>query len=445
MRTVYVVAGAGGMYCGACQHASTLASAMRRLGEDAMVLPAYTPIRTDEEDLSLPRIVYGGVNVYLQQYSSLSRRLPRCVTRLLDHPALLRRLARRSSTTRAEDLGDLTVSMLRGEDGRQREELSKLLDVLAELRPEVVHLSTALLVGMARQLRQRLRVPVVATLSGEDSFLERLPEPHYTQARAALRDRAGDLAALVALSRSYADFAAEYVGVPRERIHVIPPGLNLEGHCDPAPRPATLPNGTSRPIVVGFFSRICEDKGLHHLVDAFCTLAKDASLPPLRLAVGGYLGEQDRPYFERLRARLADEGLHEQFEYCGDVDRAGKLRFLQSLDVFCLPSLLKESKALPVLEAWANGVPAVLPDHGPFAELVEDTGGGTLYAAGDVAALVAALRRMIEDRELAVECGCRARQAVVDRYHANRMAGQTAELYRTLANCAAACGGQQSR
>ncbi len=71
---------------------------------------------------------------------------------------------------------------------------------------------------------------MVCTLSGEDIFLEKLAEPFYSAARGLLRQRAAELPAFVAMNRYYADFMAEYLAVPRERIEVIPPGLNLEGH-----------------------------------------------------------------------------------------------------------------------------------------------------------------------------------------------------------------------
>ena len=66
--------------------------------------------------------------------------------------------------------------MFRGEDGPLKNEVEQLIDWLqAEVRPDIVHLSNVMLAGLARPLRERLGVPVIATLSGEDSFLEKLP------------------------------------------------------------------------------------------------------------------------------------------------------------------------------------------------------------------------------------------------------------------------------
>jgi glycosyltransferase involved in cell wall biosynthesis len=438
MKIVYLAAGAGGMYCGACLHASTLAGAIRKAGEDILLAPVYTPLKMDEDVATTDLVAFGGINVYLQQRSALFRHTPWFLDRLLDLPSLLRRATRRSSSVRPESLGALCVSMLKGEEGRQRKEVEKLIRWLEETGPDVVHLSTALLAGMARPIRRRLGVPVVATLTGEDGFLDRLPEPHRSEARRVFRDRAGDLAALVALSKDYADYMAAYSGLPRERFHVIPPGLNLatidEDLRQAGPRPTRRPGD---PATIGFLSRICEEKGLHLLAEAFIALAKDAQMLPLRLRVAGYLSEADRPYLDGVREQLARAGLADRFEYAGEVDRSGKIAFLNGLDVMCLPAIARESKGLPVLEAWACGVPVVVAGHGILAEFVADAGGGLVHPPQDVSGLAAALKRLILDADLAAEYRKRGRAAIEDRYHAGLMAQRTIALYRGVAKAAA--------
>jgi glycosyltransferase involved in cell wall biosynthesis len=439
MKVVHLTAGAGNMYCGSCLHANTLVAALRRAGADVLMVPLYTPLRSDEEtgaeEGSLVRVAYGGINVYLQQRWAIFRHMPAIFDRWLDNPRLLRRLSKDGNHVRSEHLGDLTVSVLQGEQGRQRKELKKLVRWLErEVRPDIVHLSNVLLAGTARELSRRLAVPVVCTLSGEEAFLERIPEPHYGQARAVLRQRAGDLAALVALNGYSADFMARYLAVPRERIHVIPPGLNLQGHAVPRePRPARAADAAAAGTrTIGYLARVCPEKGLHQLAEAFQLLAADADLPPLRLHAAGYLDAADRPYLESIRSRLAACGIADRFTYFGELDRAAKITFLQSLEIMSVPAVFAESKGLSVLEAWANGVPVVLPAHGAFPEMVRDTGGGLLCQPHDAAALAAGLKRMIQDRSFATECGRRAQQAVHERYHADRMAQATLELYGKL-------------
>jgi len=422
------------MYCGSCLHGNTLAAALQDAGLDVLMAPLYTPIRTDEENVSIDRVAFGGVNVYLQERWALFRRMPGFLDRLLDHPRLIRWLTKGGRSTHPKRLGRLTVSMLRGEEGRQRKELQKLIRwVEQEVRPDIVHLSNVLLSGMARELTRRLDVPVVCTLSGEDLFLEKLPEPHYAEARATLRRRAGDLAGLVAMNRYYADFMAEYLSVARERIHVIPPGLNLDGHGSPEDAETARPSrAADDPVIIGYLARICPEKGLHQLVEACRMLAEDAGLPPIRLRAAGYLGEADQPYLAEIQQRLADCGLVDRFQYAGEPDRAEKIALLQSLDVMSVPTVYRESKGLSVLEAWANAVPVVLPAHGAFPELIEQTGGGLLCRPDDPADLAAGLKRLIQDPAFAAECGRRAQRAVHQRFNAQRMAEGTLAWYREV-------------
>src|SRR6516162_8858834 len=142
MRIAYITAGAAGMFCGSCMHDNTLVTALRAAGHDALLVPTYTPIRTDEDDVSQKRVFFGGINVYLQQKFALFRHTPWLLDRLLDARRLLRWVSRFAVSTKYEDLGDLTVSMLKGEHGHQRKEVAKLVRWLRdEVKPEVVNLT----------------------------------------------------------------------------------------------------------------------------------------------------------------------------------------------------------------------------------------------------------------------------------------------------------------
>ncbi len=425
MTFLHLVAGAGGMYCGSCLHGNTLARALRDLGEDVLLAPLYTPLRTDEEDISIGRVAFGGINVYLQEHSALFRHTPWLVDRLLSSPRLLRWATRRASSTRPEQLGRLTVSMLRGEEGRQRKELQKLVRWLkTEVRPDLIHLNNLLLAGMARQLTRQLDVPVVCTLSGEDMFLGKLPQPYRDQAREILVERCGDLAAMVAMSEYYADVMADYLRTDRRKIDVIRPGLNLEG-IEPTRQPR--PEGDT--LTIGCLARVCPEKGLHQLAEALTLLVEDPQLPPVRLLAAGYMAAEDRPYLDTIRRRMAERGMGERFQYVGELDRSEKIAFLRRLDVMSVPTVYGESKGLSVLEAWANGVPTVLPAHGAFPELTEQTGGGLLCEPGDPTVLAEALKRMLQDPALAAKCATEAQEVVHRHFNAGRMARETLELY----------------
>ncbi|MCH8839544.1 MAG: glycosyltransferase family 4 protein [Planctomycetes bacterium] len=427
VKIAYLAAGAAGMYCGSCLHDNTLAAKLLELGEDVVLVPIYTPIRTDEADVSLKRVFFGGINVYLQQKWALFRHTPQWLDRWLDHPALLGSLGGRASSVDPAQLGDLTVSMLRGEAGNQRKQLDQLVDwLLEEVRPDVVHLSNSMMLGLARRIGQRCGPTVVCSLSGEDIFLEKLQQPHYDQARELLRERAADVNAFVALNHYYADYMAEYLDVDRSRVHVIAHGLNLEGHGQ---RNVILPTAAPR---IGYLARVCHDKGLHLLVEACELLAQDPQHSQLELHAAGYLGASDRAYLRQLQQRAARGPLAGKFHYHGELDRKEKIAFLQSLHVFSTPTVYRESKGLPALEALANGVPIVVPDHGCFSELVADTGGGLLCRPHDPTDLAAKLGEVLGDAEKANRLGKAGQLAVRDRYHAEAMARHTLALYTQL-------------
>ncbi len=428
MKIVYLTAGAAGMYCGACLHDNTLAAALRGAGEDLLLVPLYTPIRTDEADVSYHRVFFGGINVALQQKLSVFRHTPRWLDRLFDRPGLLAWLGKLQQSTSPRLLGEMTCSMLRGEEGRQRKELDKLTDWLVErVGPDIIHLPNTLLSGLARQFRARLDVPLVCNLAGEDLFVEQLVEPLRGEARELLRVRCQDLDALIAMNQFYADFMSEYLKFPRSRIHVIPYGLNLSGFG-----PSPYRSDPQAPFVIGTLARICPDKGLDLLAEAFAQLCQQSGLPPLTLKAAGYLAPWDRTYLRSIEQKLERKGLGDRFAYIGQVDRPGKIAFLQSLDAFCLPTPQPESKGIPVLEALGNGVPAVVPDHGSFPEIVAQTGGGVLYSAGDTDGLAAALERLVSQPRLAAQLGCSGREAVAAHYNAQQMAARTRSLYHAL-------------
>lgn len=422
MRIAYIATGAAGMYCGTCLQDNTLATALLARGHDVALIPTYTPTRTDGENVSLHKIFYGAINVYLQEKFPLFRRTPRFLDALLDRPWLLNALTKRAISSDARDLGALTLSVLKGEDGNQKKELERLVGWLRDFRPEVVHLNQAMFAGMARTLRRELRVPVVCALSGEDLFLEDLPEPYRTQARDEIRRGAADVDAFTVTSEYYREFMSEYLHLPRKRFHVVRLGIPTDGFA-----PATEAERAGEPFTVGYLARICPEKGLHLLLEGFRELAQET--PPARLRVAGYLSKKDEAYSAEQKRRVEAWGLADRVEFVGEVDREEKLRFLHGLDVLCVPTVYKEPKGLFVLEALASGVPVVLPRHGAFPELIELTGGGLLVEPQSPSAVAAGLRQMRGDGVVRREMGLRGREAVLAGFHDDAMAGSVLRIY----------------
>ena len=422
MRIAYITAGAASMYCGSCIHDNALAAALAHRDAEVALIPTYTPLRTDEENVSLDRVFYGGVNIFLQQQWSFFRRTHRFFDRVLDSPLLIRILAHFGSATNARDLGPLTVSILAGEEGNQQKELARLIAWLQrDFKPDLIQLTNAMFVGMARQLKAQLGVPVLCALQGEDLFLDGLVEPHQTRARDILRQRAQDLDAFIAPCAYYQDHMAGYLQVPPSKIHVVPLGLNLSGHGQTPP--------ADGPDKIGYLARICPAKGFHLLVDAFQRLKEQPEFAALRLEAAGYLSAYDKPYFAEQVQKIRRWGLADSFTYHGAVDRREKIRFLCSLRVFSVPSVYADPKGLSILEALANGIPVVQPNHGAFPELIASTGGGLLVAPHSPEILANELAALLRDKKRRRQLGQTGQAAVHSRRHADAMAAATLAVY----------------
>ena len=425
MKIAYIAAGAAGMYCGTCIHDNTLAAALQRKGHDVALIPTYTPIRTDETDVSIDRVFYGGINVYLQQKSALFRHTPWMLDRLFDRPSLLNGLSRFSASTSAQDLGSLTVSVLQGEEGQQKKELAKLIKWLRDsYQPDLVQLTNSMFVGFAREMKKALGVPILCALQGEDIFLDDLIEPYKSRALKLLQARALEVDGYIAPCQYYADFMAKYLDIPVSKIDVVHLGLNLSEH---GVRQKELPES---PFVIGYLARICPEKGLHLLVDAFYRLTKQVGSDKIQLKVAGYLGKKDEPYLEKLVKQIEAWGLSEAFDYWGEVDRHQKIDFLNSLHVLSVPTTYKESKGLFILEALANGVPVVQPRHGTFPELIAATGGGILVDPESPDAIVEGISQLMNDRDYREQLGQQGKDAVHRDFGDDMMAETTLAVYQ---------------
>ncbi len=427
MKIAYITAGAGNMICGNCLRDNNLARALLDLGHDVQLIPTYTPIRTDEVDVSLQRVFYGGINVYLQQKSGLFRNTPQFLDDLLDHPALLRWVSQFAVKTQPQDLAELTVSVLKGAGGPQKKELSKLIAWLKVQQPEVVHFTNSMLAGMAPEVKRELGCPVVCSLQGEDLFLSNLPSPYREEAFAVLREMVRHVDALIAPSRDHADVMAPLLGIDASQIRVVMPGLHLE---DFSPRSA----GNPQEFVIGYLARVAPEKGLHLLVDALHILQsrRGPEGPRCRLRVAGWLGEEARHYLDTVQALVQTKGLGEDFEYLGTIDREQKLQFLQTLDVLSVPVSYRAPKGAYVLEALACGVPVVQPRIGVFPELIEAAGGGLLFEPGSAEDLARSIESLMADRAAAVRLGQQGRQGVHAKFHSRRTAQETAAVYEQL-------------
>ncbi len=424
MRIAQLTAGAGQMYCGSCLRDNTLAAALMKAGHEVLLVPTYTPTRTDELNVSLDRVFLGGINVYLQQHFKLFRKTPWALDRVLDFTPLLRLMTRWGVSVDPARLGSLTVSMLRGMNGFQRKEVSKLVRFLKEeASPEIISVPNSLLISLAPAIKAELGVPICCTLQGEDLFLDALGEPYRNEAVRLIREHAAHVDSFVAVSHFGARQMTAYLGLEASRIRVVPLGINFEGYTR---------SSDAGPFTVGYLARIAPEKGLHVLCESYRRLATGDGLPPSRLWAAGYLAPEHRSYLARIRKNMDSWGLSGHFKYHGELTRNGKLAFLRNLNVLSVPGPYADPKGLSLLEAMASGIPVVQPRCGAFTEVVENTGGGILVEPGSAESLAEGILDLWKNEEKRKELGDRAFEGVRTQYSAARMAQGMLEVFERL-------------
>ncbi len=429
MTVAYIATGAANMYCGSCMRDNTLVAAMQSLGHDVAMIPLYTPLRVDEENVSEGHVFYGGIAAYLLQRFPRQSTWRDALIRVAGAQPIVQLLPHFDIGAAVDPAAnaEMTLSMLRGEMGHQSSLLQEMVDWLAStLQPDLVHVTNTLISGPVRAIKQALNVPIVCGLHGEDIFLDGLPEPYRQQALALIRENAAHIDHFIAISQYYADYFGGLLGLDPAKITLVRPGIYLQDY----PRTFLPPN---RPPTIGYLARISPEKGLHILVEAFVRLCQSGEFPGLRLRVAGYLSRAHTGYIQGIYRRVQAAGVHKQVEIIGTVDRQQKLAFLQSLDVFSLPTVYRDPKGLPVLEAWASGVPVVQPAHGAFPELIAATGGGLLHRPQDPLDLSDKLAALLRDTALRQRLNQCGHTAVHAHFSAERMATETIQVYQRVA------------
>jgi glycosyltransferase involved in cell wall biosynthesis len=389
MRLLYLTPGTGSFHCGSCLRDNALVKALRARGHDAMISPLYLPMITDADDAGEGAPVrVGGISLYLQQKIPLFHRLPRFVHRWLDNEKRLRWAAKYMGMTSPRDLGEMTVGSLLGEKSPQWAEWGKLVEWIAkEVKPDVVALSNALLMGLAPAIRREVGVPIVCGLQGEDAFLDTLVEPYRTRAWDLVRELAPSVARFVSPSKFYAEVMARRMNVSPDQITVVYNGLNFDAYDRERLEPATP--------TIGFLARMIQGKGLTTLVDAFIALARRETVPGVRLRLAGSTMSTDESYHRGLKEKLEKEKLTDRVTWEPNLTFDEKARFLHEITLLSVPATYGEAFGLYIAEAQASGTAVVQPRHGAFPEIIAITQGGVLCEPDDPEALSQALEDLL--------------------------------------------------
>jgi glycosyltransferase involved in cell wall biosynthesis len=214
-------------------------------------------------------------------------------------------------------------------------------------------------------------------------------------------------------------FLAGRIGLPSEKIDVVPNGLDLAEFDEDAAGTPEQPAPDGQALEIGAVARLEPQKGLPYLLEAMAMLPRT---PRARLWIVG-----EGPDGPTLREQTSRLGLSDIVQWLGA--RRDVPALMARFDLLVLPSLW-EGLPNAVLEAMAarRAVVATDVDGTPEAALHGET--ALLVPPRDPAALAEAMRRLLQDPDLRRRFGEAGRKRVEEHFRMELMVRRTQEAYR---------------
>ncbi|TVR69382.1 MAG: glycosyltransferase [Marinilabiliales bacterium] len=426
MKIVHIIPGSGGsFYCGNCLRDSKYYSSIKKLGHDVLKVPMYLPLFSHDINNEDVPVFYGAVSLYLKQNYPFFKKAPKWVDSMLNTRPVLKQAARMAGSTRAKGLEEMTISMLLGEHGDQAEELEKMIRWMEEhYRPDVIHLSNALLLGLAGRLKSRLGVPVVCSLQDEDVWVDVMSEASREAVWKLMSEKAGDVAAFVSVSHYFTGLMKEKMSLDDTKVHTLHLGVD--------PGDYTFINSAEKERSIGFLSRMNECNGLDILVDAFILLKNDMKNHDVRLYVsGGHTGD-DHQYIKKQKKKIIEAGVGNDVIFLENFENEHRHIFFERVSVLSVPVRNGEAFGIYLTEAMASGIPVVQPHLGAFPEIIESSGGGLICGENTPQKLAAALEKVLGDKKLLEEMSLKARNGVEEKFNINIQAAKLVDIYQEM-------------
>ena len=426
MNIMHIIPGSGGsFYCGNCLRDAKYVEAMRRSDHMVRKLPMYLPLFADEHDLSreIP-VFYGAISIYLKQQFPVFRKAPGWVDRALNSKPMLKLASRFAGSTRAKGLEEMTISMLLGEEGQQKEELQKMIEwIIENCDPDVIHLSNALLLGLAHQLGERMQVPVICSLQDEDVWVDVMKPSAAESVWKLMSNKAEDVAKFISVSDFYAGVMKEKMSLPEEKVTSVHIGVD--------PADYTFKPVTEKKRNIGYVSRMCHSNGLDILADAFILLRQKEGFEDVNLVLTGGSTGDDKKFLADIRSRLREHGLHKEVEFHEDFEEQGLRDYLEKVAVVSVPVRNGEAFGIYLLECMVSGIPVVQPALGAFPEIVGLTGGGVIYKENTPEALAQALEKLLSDPAEMDRLSRAGKEGVDKHFHIDVQAQRMVEVYKS--------------
>jgi len=429
MKIVYLITGSGGsFYCANCYRDMLYIKAIRKVpGITAKAIPLYLP--PDSEAISGnaldKHVFFGAISMYLREKVRIFRNMPLFLEKFFDLPLFLKLAARQAGTTRTEGLEDMTLNMIEGDNAFRKDEVDRLISYLnKEGKPNVVHLSNALILGLARQLKKRMDVKIVCSLLNEDDWIDDMAEPYRSKAWNMIAAESVYVNSFVTPSRYSKELFISKTGLSGDNIHVVPLGFDPPSH--------EKFKDQSRPPAIGYFCRISEHNGFDKLVDAFIEIKTKDLIPGLTLNVcGGYTGD-DKPFISTQIKKIREHGFQKSIRIYPEFSGDKKAEFFNDVDVISVPARKFDGYGLYILEANSAGIPVVQPATGAFPEIIDITGGGITYFPDSIPELTAALLRVLTNHDLRKKLGDKGSVKVRSELSLEKMSAGLEVVYNEL-------------
>jgi len=301
----------------------------------------------------------------------------------------------------------------------------RLRALLCHLRPDVVHLHLLWAELWGAAAARAAGAPAVITGHCTLDARERSP-----LARLCSRVAVRRTAATIAISHAVARYRVTRCGDGRERIQVIPNGVELAAPPTAADRQAVRAQIglAAHAPVIGAVARLHPVKGVGTLVAAAALVARHYPQAGFLVVGGG-------PLERELREMASALGLDGRLTFTGRVPSARARQLLAAMDIFVLPSL-REGLGIAAIEAMAAALPVVASDCGGLAEVVDDGRTGLLFPPGDAVALADKLQALLREPRLGRSLGEAGRRAACKRFSLDRMVTRVEAIYRTVMDTA---------
>ncbi len=427
MKIAHITPGTGGQfYCQNCFRDGVMLESLEARGYEVYKVPLYLPLDLDQHqsNKTIP-VFYGAINIYLKEKSSLYRNAPAWVENFFNSDRMLHMAAKMSGSTEASGLEEMTLSMLRGEEGRQAAELDQLILYLRDkIKPEVVHLSNALLLGIVNRVREAIGCKVICSLQDENEWIDPMKQNYQDKVWNLMAEKAKQVDRFIAASHYYSAFSQDKLKIPASKINVVYAGIALERY-----KRSSLPMD---PPVIGYLSRIWERLGLDILVDAVILLKQKPEYKHLQLHITGGQTAEDRPFIKRIKHTIHQAGIVKDIYIFETFDKEDRIEFLKNLTLLSVPVPAGEALGIYQIEALAAGVPIVQPRTGGFPEFMEATKGGVIYEPNSPETLARHISSLLHDQNKLHTLSQTGHRAVKTRFSIQQMVKNLTDVYEDV-------------